>query len=367
MMRIADLTGREAYAQERIRLMSELRESDDVYRRFQLIVNGPALFNAVVTGVELGVFDFLSGNGRATAAELAGFTAMEPHKMRVLLLGLTASGLVTKTGDGYTNHPVAERLLAATGPESWRHILRSWKTLYYPAFYHMTAALTAGTNSTISAHEGTEGTLYERLAHDAELADIFHAAMSAFTLQTMPGLIEHLDVAQSRHLLDVGAGAGTNCAHLLGAHENLTATLLDLPNVMDMAKTGLPDDLAGRVTFYSADMLADPFPAGADHVLFSHVLDTVSAEQAVLLLAKAFEVLPSGGKVSVYGFSAADDERGGPLAARLSLYLNVLATGRGMAWPVPEMVGWLRQAGFAEIDTTDDLPYEHALVVGTKP
>lgn len=347
--------------------MSELREIDDVYRRFQLIVNGPALFNAVVTGVELGVFDFLSGRGTATAAEIAGFTAMEPHKMRVLLLGLTASGLVTRSGDGYANHPVAEQLLAPTGPESWRHILRSWKTLYYPAFYHMTAALTAGTNSTISAHEGTEGTLYERLAHDAELAEIFHSAMSAFTLQTMPGLLDNLDVAESRHLLDVGAGAGTNCAHLLSAHEELTATLLDLPNVMDMAKTGLPGDLAGRVNFCPADMLSDPFPAGADHVLFSHVLDTVSAEQAKLLVTKAFEVLPPGGKVSVYGFSAADDEQGGPLAARLSLYLNILATGRGMAWPVLEIAGWLRQAGFTGVTSVGDLPYEHALVVGTKP
>jgi SAM-dependent methyltransferase len=347
--------------------MSESREIDDVYRRFQLIVNGPALFNAVVTGVELGVFDFLSGRGTATAADIAGYTGMAPHKARVLLLGLTASGLVTKTGEGYANHPVAERLLAPTGPESWRHILRSWKTLYYPAFYHMTAALTAGTNSTIDAHEGTEGTLYERLAHDAELAEIFHSAMSAFTLQTMPGLLENLDLAGSRHLLDVGAGAGTNCAHLLSAHEELTATLLDLPNVMDMAKTGLPDDLAGRVNFCSADMLADPFPGGADHVLFSHVLDTVSAEQAMSLVAKAFDVLPSGGKVSVYGFSAADDEQGGPLAARLSLYLNILATGRGMAWPVPEIAGWLRQAGFTGVGSIGDLPYEHSLVFATKP
>ncbi|WP_030437895.1 methyltransferase [Actinoplanes subtropicus] len=347
--------------------MNELRESDDVYRRFQLIVNGPALFNAVVTGVELGVFDFLSGRGTATAAELVEFTGMEPHKLRVLMLGLTASGLATKTAGAYANHPVAERLLAATGPESWRHILRSWKTLYYPAFHQMTTALTAGTNSGIDAHEGTEGTLYERLAHDAELAEIFHSAMSAFTLQTMPGLLDNLDVAATRHLLDVGAGAGTNCTHLLRAHEHLTATLLDLPNVIDMAKTRLPADLTGRVEFCSSDMLADPFPAGPDHVLFSHVLDTVSAEQAMALVTKAFEVLPSGGRISVYGFSAADDERGGPLAARLSLYLNILATGRGMAWPVPEIAAWLRRAGCERVEAVGDLPFEHALVAGTKP
>ncbi|MBM9510738.1 methyltransferase [Actinacidiphila acididurans] len=347
--------------------MDHSGQSDEVYRRFQLIVNGPALFNAVATGVELGVFDLLSRQPGATAAELGTVTGVEPHKLRVLLLGLSATGLVERHGDGYANHEVAERLLAAEGPESWRHILLSWKTLYYPAFHRMTEALTAGTNTGIEAHTGSEPTLYERLAHDAGLAEIFHNAMSAFTLQTMPGLLGNLDVSSTRHLLDVGGGAGTNCAHLLAANDHLTATLLDLPNVVDMAKTQLPADLAGRLEFCSSDMLTDPFPAGADHVLFSHVLDTVSAEQGMTLLAKALDVLPSGGKVSIYGFSADDDERGGILAARLSLYLNILATGRGMAWPVRELAGWLRQAGCVGVETFPGLPYEHALVVGTKP
>jgi len=346
--------------------MQEPLDSTEVYRRFQLIANGPALFNAVVSGIELNIFDFLAERGGAGAAELGDFTGMDPHKLRVLMLGLVTTGLVEKRGIDYVNHPVASELLGKSGPESWRHILLSWKTLYYPAFARMTAALVAGTNDALDALAGSEPTLYERLGHDPELARIFYSAMSAFSLQTMPGLLEHLDVKSTRHLLDVGGGDGTTSASLLQANPGLTATLLDLPSIVALAEQRLPADITGRVTLLSADILHDAFPVGADHALFSHVLDTFSAEQSVMLLAKAYDVLPSGGKISIYGFAAADDETGGPLAARLSLYLNILATGRGMAWPAAEAVAWLKSVGCIDIRSVE-VPYEHALMSGTKP
>ncbi|QUQ69286.1 methyltransferase [Kutzneria sp. CA-103260] len=346
--------------------MQESLDSTEVYRRFQLIANGPALFNAVVSGIELNIFDFLAERGGADATELRDFTGMEAHKLRVLMLGLVTTGLVEKRGIDYVNHPVAAELLGTSGPESWRHILLSWKTIYYPAFARMTAALGAGTNDALDAIAGSEPTLYERLGHDPELARIFYSAMSAFSLQTMPGLLAHLDVKSTKRLLDVGCGDGTTSAALLKDNPGLTATLLDLPSIVELAEQRLPGEVTDRITLRGADILHDEFPTGADHALFSHVLDTFSAEQSVMLLSKAFEVLPSGGKISIYGFAAADDESGGPLAARLSLYLNILATGRGMAWPQAEAVAWLKSVGCIDIRTVE-LPYEHALVSGTKP
>jgi hypothetical protein len=230
----------------------------------------------------------------------------------------------------------------------------------------MTTALRAGTNDALDALGGSEPTLYERLGHDPDLARIFYSAMSAFSLQTMPGLLEYLDLKSTRHLLDVGGGDGTTSAHLLRAEPGLTVTLLDLPNVVALAEERLPADVTARLTLHPADMLHDAFPAGADHALFSHLLDTVSAEQAAMVLAKAFDVLPSGGKISIYGFAAVDDETGGPLAARLSLYLNILATGRGMAWPQVDTIAWLKSVGCIDVRAVE-LPYEHALVSGIKP
>jgi hypothetical protein len=128
----------------------------------------------------------------------------------------------------------------------------------------------------------------------------------------------------------------------------------------------MPADLLDRADFHAADMLTQDFPTGPDGVLFSHLLDTVSRDQAVHLLRKAFDLLPTGGRIFIYGFMADDDERGGVLAARLSLYLNILATGRGMAWPMSDLKQWLSEIGFTQLQAFPGLPYEHGLLVGLK-
>jgi hypothetical protein len=347
-------------------MTSSTLESDPVYDRFQLIANGPALFNAVVTALDLNIFDYLSHHPGASFEDIQELTGIGQHKLRILLLGLCASELVQKNGDGYSNHPVAESLLAADGPESWRHILISWQRLYYPAFYHMTAALRSGQNDCLSAHAGAEPTLYQRLAHEPELQGIFHSAMAAFTLQTMSGLIDNPEFGSVRHLFDVAGGNGTTAVNFVTRYPKARVTVFDLPSVIDLARDSLPADLAGQIELRPGDMFADEFPAGADSVLFSHVLDTVSEERARVLLAKGLDLIPSGGKVFIYGFNADDDENGGVLAARLSLYLNILATGEGMAWPVKDFTTWLTELGCTSVRSYPGLPFEHGLVVGVK-
>jgi hypothetical protein len=340
--------------------------TDQSYERFGLIVNGPALFNAVVTGLELDIFGYLFRHPDAGAAALQNFTGLPPHKLRVLLHALCSTELVDKTDDGYRNSPAAEELLASDGPDSWRAILLGWKHIYYPAFSHLTSALRAGTNTALSAFPGTEPTLYQRLAHDPESEAILHASMAAFTLRSMSGLLDNPEVATVRHLLDVGGGDGTTATRFAARYPGATVTIFDMPSVSGLAEHNIPPEVVGRVRVHPGDLFADRFPGDVDAILFSHVLEVFSAEQIQILLAKAFDALPAGGRVFVYGFNASDDERRGIYSARLSLYLNVLASGEGMAYPASDYESWMRRAGFAAVTSFADLPYEHGLHVGTK-
>ncbi|HEY0806789.1 MAG TPA: methyltransferase, partial [Pseudonocardiaceae bacterium] len=128
-----------------------------------------------------------------------------------------------------------------------------------------------------------------------------------------------------------------------------------------------PHRFGDRVRPRSGDLFADAFPADVDAVLFSHVLEVFSADDILRLLFKAFNVLPAGGRLFIYGFNASDDETRGMYSARLSLYLNVLATGRGMAYPAAEYEKWLGAVGCVDVRTITGLPYEHGLTMGTKP
>ncbi|MGA5474344.1 methyltransferase [Streptomyces arboris] len=339
---------------------------DPVAERFHFLVNAPALFNAVVTALEWDVFGHLSAHAGASFEELRTATGVPAHPLRILLHAVCTTGLLERNPDGgYRNAPAAAELLVPDGPDSWRHILTGWREIYYPAFSRMSEALAAGTNTALDAYPGDEPTLYRRLAHEPELEAVFHRSMSAFTLKSLDALVETEEFATVRHLLDIGGGDGTTSARLLARHPGMRSTVFDIPSVARLAADADPG-VADRVRPHPGDLFTDPFPAGADAVLFSHVLEIFSAEQITELLTKAYDALPSGGRVFVYGYNASDDETGGWYSARLSLYLNVLASGQGMAYPARDWEEWMRRAGFDAVRTRTGYPYEHGLTIGTK-
>ncbi|WP_218782726.1 methyltransferase, partial [Streptomyces sp. BR123] len=341
------------------------RSADPVVERFHFLVNAPALFNAVVTALEWDVFGHLAEHPGASFEELRASTGVPAHSLRVLLHAVCTTGLLERHADGtYHNAPAAAELLAPDGPDSWRHILTGWREIYYPAFSRMSEALAAGTNTALDAHPGEEPTLYRRLAHDPQLEAVFHRSMSAFTLKSLDALVESEEFATVRHLLDVGGGDGTTSARLTARYPSLRSTVFDIPSVARLAAGAEAGD---RIRLHPGDLFTDPFPAGADAVLFSHVLEIFSGEQITQLLAKAHSVLPPGGRVFVYGYNVSDDETRGWYSARLSLYLNVLASGQGMAYPARDYEEWMRRAGFADVRTLTGYPYEHGLTIGTRP
>ncbi|MEU5049173.1 methyltransferase [Streptomyces sp. NPDC021096] len=340
-------------------------ERDLVLERFHLLVNAPALFNALVTALELDLFAALSGQP-SSFDELRVVTGLPPHSLRVLLHAVCTTGLLERHDGWYTNSPVAEEMLTRDGPDSWRHILVGWREIYYPAFARLTEALKAGTNAALAAHPGDEPTLYQRLSHAPEQEAVFHRAMSAFTLRSVEALVETEEFASVHRLLDVGGGDGTTSARLTARYPQLSSTIFDIPSVSKLAERTTAPDFGDRVTVHPGDLFADPFPAGSDTVLFSHVLEIFSGEQIVTLLAKAHRILPPGGRVLIYGYNVSDDETKGWYSARLSLYLNALASGQGMAYPARDYEEWLRQADFQQVRTLTDYPYEHGLHIGVK-
>lgn len=336
----------------------------EAFDRFSLIVNGPALFNAIVTAVELDLFGHLQAHPGADLDALAGHAEVAPEKLRVLMFSLSTTGLVRRLDDGWANTDLATEFLAHDGPDSWAHILRGWHSLYYPAFGHLTAALRADRNTALDAYPGEEATLYARLQHSPELEGVLHRAMSAFTLQSMSGLVDNADLSAVRHLLDIGGGDGTTALTLVNRWPDLRITIVDLPSVA--ARAG---ELSAheRITVVGADIFEAELPAPADAVLFSHFLEVFSGEEIRTLLGKGLAALRPGGQALIYGFNASPGEADGIYSARLALYLTALATGNGMTYPASDYEGWLRDVGFEEVGTIEDLPYEHGLTTGRKP
>ncbi|MEU8877676.1 methyltransferase [Streptomyces javensis] len=346
--------------------MKNAHEGDPVHERFNFLVNAPALFNAVTTAAELRIFHFLAQRPGSGFEALREFSALPAHQLRVLLQAVCSTGLLERADGAYRNSAAAQELLASDAEDSWSHILIGWRDVYYPAFARMTSALRAGTNTALDEYPGDEPTLYQRLAHNPQREAVFHRAMSAFTLRSVSGLVDQPVFGDVRHMLDVGGGDGTTSARLAARHPELRSTVFDMPSVSKLANGKGVADFADRVGFHPGDIFTDDFPPGADAVLFSHVLEIFSEEQILHLLKKAYDALPAGGKVMIYGYNVSDDETEGIFGARLGLYFNVLASGRGMAYPARDYEEWLRVTGFEDVRTVPGLPYEHGLSMGAK-
>lgn len=335
--------------------MKPLTEDSRLIERFDLIVNGPALFNALVAGLELGVFTTLA-KGPTDFETLRAAADLAPHQMRVLLTALCATELITFQDGRYANRTAVEPMLCSEGPGNWLAILRGWQQIYYPAFAQTTTAMRAGTNTALDAYPGDGATLYERLARDPEKEAVLHDCMAAFTQQSMSGLLNHIDLAPGSTLLDVGGGDGTTARELAGRFPDVSITVLDLPSVVSLAQT----DTGGRISYVGGDVFDDPFPS-ADAVLFSHCLEVFSPERIQTMLGKAFDALKPGGRLYLYGYTPTEGGLG-VYSARLSLYLTVLATGQGMAYPAADYHRWLIQCGFSTVCVTTGLPFEHSLI-----
>lgn len=339
--------------------------NDPLFERFSLIVNGPALFNALVTGVELGVFTAISAEPGLTLEGLAERSGVAADKLRALMLALCATGLVVRRAQGYANSSLAESFLAGDGLSSWRDILLGWQLLYYPAFAELTPALRSGTNTALGTFAGNGDTLYQRLEDDPKTERILHRAMSAFTVQSLPGLLDNARLEHARTLLDIGGGDGTTTRALAGRYPDLHITLFDLPSVAGIARNMTPD--RSSIEVMSGNIFEDELPNGVDAVLFSHVLEAFSPTEIDTLLRKAFAALEPGGRLLVYGFNPPDDESAGVYSSRLALYLTTLATGKGMTYPASDYEQLLQAAGFEDVATVRNLPYEHGLTTGTRP
>jgi hypothetical protein len=100
------------------------------------------------------------------------------------------------------------------------------------------------------------------------------------------------DLTGVRRVLDVG-GDGVNSSALAAANPYVEFTVLNLPEVADIARCKIAEHgLSERISVHDGDIFADRYPAGHDCVLFANQLVIWSPEENLRLLEKAFAAAP---------------------------------------------------------------------------
>lgn len=327
-------------------------------RAYDMVFKGTVDFFVIKAAKDLGLFDLLAAEPR-TLADLATLTETVPPRLEKFLITLEQVGLAARQDDRWQLTPFAEQFFA--DPERHRNMTMvpfvDYISDLIENYYLRLADVVRGKVdfTSIVPHP-------PRTREDSLFYETLHRSNIQLFVEL---LVKRARLADVQMLIDVGGGIGDIAAALCQAFPNLKVTLINLPSALDLVRENVAaKGLSDRITPVAIDMYREPYPPG-DAVLFSRILYPMNAQFCSMLLKKAYDALPSGGKVLILDMVISDPHH--PNYDYLTHYLCAI----GMGFSVLEFKDHaiypdlLRQIGFTDI--TFDEGYEHVLYQAVKP
>ncbi len=252
-------------------------------------------FSAVLfASVELGIFTRLYPGGRKVDG-LSEELGIPPRGLQRLLDALCALNLVVRDGDSYYNSKTSSEFLVQGRPlyqgdaVLWRReLLESWLGLR--------GALARGGRVSFPDDEAGRKERFGRYSRAME-------ALVKPRLDDMLGLFPELPAGAEA--LDVGSGTGAVSIAFLEKYPGLRATLMDMPEVLELASEALGGaGVDARASLCEADVLeAWPFKEESfDLIVLSNIVHAFSAEELGHLLDETSRCLKRGGYVLVHDY-----------------------------------------------------------------
>lgn len=221
---------------------------------------------ALGVALELGLFWRLAERPES-AASLAQALDTPANRCVSWLEVLADLGLLDRRDGGYVASPAARAaILDAYSSETWALLAQEAREAY-PAGRDLARHI-GDRGSVWSAQGLTPPDYIAQMTASPERARRF----TRMLFELHQGLAEEvaaaLDMTGVRRLMDLGGGSGVVSRALLRRHPDLTAVLVDIPNVCAAARE-IPADpaIAERMAYASVDLLQDRLPAGFDVVL----------------------------------------------------------------------------------------------------
>ncbi|MEU1022874.1 methyltransferase [Streptomyces sp. NPDC005900] len=304
--------------------------------------------------LRLKLFTLLKERPGTTLDEITTELGLEERAGHTLLLGCCAFDLIRKEGDGYHNMPATD--LLAGDPDGFMPVIVRYthEMLYRPMGWLYESLVD---NDNLGLHRellagSSATTLYELLGQDKNLEQVFTAMMEHQSRSVVEDLVNAVDFSAYRRVLDVGGGTGTNAISFAQRWPHLEATILELPNVAEMANERIAEaNLSERVRAVGTDIMQDEFPTSShDCVVYSRFLEIWSPEQVQNLFAKTYRALEPGGHMVIVACAEDDDETGPAHAAFMSAYVHTIASPEGRTYTPSEFEQWFTEAGFEPVD-----------------
>ncbi|RSM78004.1 methyltransferase [Kibdelosporangium aridum] len=332
------------------------------------ILFGHAAFQYLNAASELDLFELLYDKPGLNRAEIGAELQLAERATDVLLLGVTSLGMLLQHDGQYHLPAVLRELIPTDDWQRFKDTVAFEQHVVYEGQLDFAESLRTNTNVGLRRIPGTGRDLYHRLTENPHLESVFYRYMRSWSELANQHLVEHLDLGNTKKLLDCGGGDAVNAIALAEANPALDVTVFEIPATKPITEKEIA--LAGhsdRISVIAGDMFADPFPAGFDCVMFAHQLVIWTLDENTQLLRKAYDALPEGGRVVIFN-SMSNDEGDGPVVAALdSVYFAALPAEGGMIYSWAQHERCLRDAGFTSFERISFPTWTpHGVIIATK-
>ena len=324
--------------------------------RLQRIARAYRESGTLLAAVELDLFSkiYQGANTEEKLSISLGISALNAERIIVACLGL---GLIIKDKNNLKNAPDVERFLIkgkTTYAGEWMFFTQpDWSKWGHLADFLTNKETPKLDNSTVKGITVDEARRYHRAT--------FSIGRGAGRL-----FVRSIDLSQRHKILDIGGGSGAYCIEACRAHPHLKATVLDLPEVTMVAQEFIKENnLTGRIDTYDADFNKDPFPKDADISIMASNLPMYGRKAIQAVIQKIHDALLPGGEFHLIG-EALNEDRSGPSDPAIWGLAQTLHNSTGMAHSVTECIGYLKTAGFQDVEVNDFVPEVLTRISGRK-
>jgi SAM-dependent methyltransferase len=292
----------------------------------------------LLTAAQLDLFTKLEAKPR-TVDNLCADEGWSPRGLAILMDALAAQGLLDRSSDGYYRvNPSITGLLMKGGRDSILPMVLHRGTMW-ETWSHLTEIVRTGTNP---AHK-------DILSRSTEDMEAFIGAMHVIGLRKAEEIADSLDLKPFTRMLDVGGASGTYIMAFLKRAPHMTATLFDLPAVVDMARKQLTQSgFIDRVQLVPGDYNTDELPEGYDLVLLSAIIHSNDREANQRLFSKIHDALMPGGTILIRDYFL-DSTRTVPRDGAIFAVNMLAATSGGISYTFEEVDEGLTKAGFKDV------------------
>ena len=326
-------------------------EVKEQIKKMKEMINGYKLTYLIMSANNIGLFNMLDDKGK-TLKQIAMELHLEEDRIEPILNGLTFHKIISKNKNNYYL-------------EEYNEVLNKnseYNQLGYIKFAQTIIKRYENLENAIKNKETATNSFKDLTEKDAES---FMQGMNANAINPSKFIAENYDF-DNHKILDVAAGAGTYSITVAKKYKNVTAKMIDLPEMVKIQNKKIHQEgLEERLTSETYDYNIN-FPTGNyDDVFLFAVVHQEPEEQVRKLIDNVYHVLKPNGRLFLTSFFLNEDKISPEYSVQFAIEM-LINTEKGKAYTHNEIQDLMKKSQFKEIERVDEIPGPATLYIAKK-